>query len=86
MLSLSGRKCDLTDLIPRDLDREGFAQPQKPIRVILARDEELGLHGQDEEGRTSSSIPPPPPAYGIWRCSVVCAQDNITIILVLTEF
>ena len=71
MLVLSSRKDPLNGGIPREFNEEGFAQPKKPIRVILARDEELGLHEQYEEGQPISSIPPPPPAYGLWRCSVV---------------
>lgn len=73
MLALGSRKQQSRRYgVPRTLDEEGFAHPQKPIRVILARDEELGLHEHDQEGRSSSSIAPPPPAYGLWRCSVVC--------------
>lgn len=73
MLALRARQQDRTGRVPREAGQNGFAQPQRPIRVILARDEELGLH--DEEGPISSSVPPPPPppppAYGLWRCSVV---------------
>ena len=54
----------------------GFAQPREPIPVVLARDEELGLHndhnGGVEDGDTDEALPPPPPAYGLWRSSVVC--------------
>lgn len=71
MLVLTSRKQPLTCGIPREVDEGGFAQPHKPIRVILARDEELGLHGHDEAGQPDSTITPPPPAYGLWRCSVV---------------
>lgn len=56
--------------------KAGFAQPTQPIPVVLARDEELGLH--DDNGRvvedgenTDEALPPPPPAYGLWRNSVV---------------
>ena len=49
---------------------EGFADISSPIRVVLARDEELGISGTQlvdlEKGMT-----PPPPAYGLWRGSVV---------------
>ena len=44
--------------------------------MVLARDEELGLHdvndGGVEDEDTDVALPPPPPAYGLWRSSVVC--------------
>lgn len=47
------------------------ACPHRPIRVILARDEELGLDGTETvEEDKEIAVPPPPPAYGVWRCSV----------------
>lgn len=48
------------------------ARPREPIRIILARDEELGLYQNNmvEEDK-DIAVPPPPPAYGLWRCSVV---------------
>jgi len=49
----------------------GVARPHEPIRVILARDEELGLEGTESvEEDKEIAVPPPPPAYGVWRCSV----------------
>jgi hypothetical protein len=42
----------------------GFANPQVPIRVALARDEEAA-------GIESDATKMPPPAYGLWRESVV---------------
>ena len=56
-----------------DQSRAGaVARPREPIRVILARDEELGLHeGNVVEEDKEIAVPPPPPAYGLWRCSVV---------------
>lgn len=71
MLAMHARQQNRTGRVPSEADENGFAQPQRPIRVILARDEELGLH-DNEEGPITSSVPPPPPAYGLWRCSVVC--------------
>lgn len=53
------------------LDRNGFAQPEEPIRVILVRDEELGLHESNFEEMNPARVASPPPAYGLWRCSVV---------------
>ena len=52
-----------------------IARPREPIRVILARDEELGLHSDmgmvvEEEKDIAVPPPPPPPAYGVWRYSV----------------
>ena len=56
-----------------DQSRAGvIARPREPIPVILARDEELGLHENDSVVEdTEVAVPPPPPAYGLWRCSVV---------------
>lgn len=64
---------------PLTADEEaGFAQPRQPIPVVLARDEDMGLHNdndrvdeEEEEEDRDRALPPPPPAYGIWRSSVV---------------
>ena len=72
MLVLRAKRQGGTIRLPSEVD-QGYAQPERPIRVILARDEELGLHGDsDEEESVNTSIAQPPPAYGLWRCSVVC--------------
>lgn len=42
-----------------------YAVPHKPIRVVMAQDEELAS-SESEEAQTT------PPAYGYWRQSVVC--------------
>jgi len=42
----------------------GYANPARPIRVALARDEEAA-------GIESVATKSPPPAYGLWRESVV---------------
>ena len=42
----------------------GYANPEMPIRVALARDEEA-------VGIESEATKFPPPAYGLWRESVV---------------
>ncbi len=42
----------------------GYAIPRKPIRVVLARDEEAA-------GIESEAVKSKPPAYGLWRESVV---------------
>ena len=50
-----------------DLEQQpprGYANPQVPIRVVLARDEEAA-------GIESEATKLPPPAYGLWGESVV---------------
>lgn len=58
-------------------DEEDYAQPETPIPVILARDEELGLHDDANASDHESirAVQPPPPAYGLWRSSVVSARQ-----------
>ena len=62
--------------LPVRQDRAGFAQPVKPLRVFLARDEELGNAQEpdtpDNDVLQTPTLSSPPPAYGRWRCSVVC--------------
>ncbi len=49
----------------------GYAVPRRPIRVVLARDEEAaGLGGAAGAGAGAGKLEPP--AYGVWRESVVC--------------
>ncbi|KAL8762755.1 MAG: hypothetical protein Q9184_001295 [Pyrenodesmia sp. 2 TL-2023] len=64
------RQCNMAD-------DEDYAQPETPIPVILARDEELGLHDSANASDNDSIRPvqPPPPAYGLWRSSVVSARE-----------
>ena len=54
----------------------GFAQPARPIRVILARDEEMGF-GEEGEAGKETAPPPPPPVYGLWRGSVVSGPSRV---------
>lgn len=54
--------------VPSRVGPMGYAQPERPIHVVLARDEEIAADG-DEAGR--EKVMPPPPAYGLWRSSVV---------------
>lgn len=61
------RNGGLTD--PSDNDPEAFAQVSDPIRVVLQRDEELGLSGY-QAPENDKSMPAPPPSYGRWRGSV----------------
>ncbi|KAI1770668.1 hypothetical protein F4818DRAFT_446081 [Hypoxylon cercidicola] len=49
--------------LPRLIEPGGFAVPQRPIHVILARDEEVA-------GIESDANKLEPPAYGLWRESV----------------
>jgi hypothetical protein len=60
-------------LIPSTAGPEGFA-PEIPIPVQLARDEELAAQMEDGmiDEEKLEAVKQPPPAYGLWRCSVVC--------------
>jgi hypothetical protein len=65
-----------TDLprIPDMAGPEGF-KPTRPIRVHLAGDEEIAVGGEvadTAEELEKEKVQMPPPAYGLWRCSVVC--------------
>lgn len=46
----------------------GYAQPERPIPVVLAQDEEIAAGSNPAEPK---KVAPPPPAYGLWRSSVV---------------
>ncbi|KLJ06696.1 hypothetical protein EMPG_17807 [Blastomyces silverae] len=59
---------------PKAVGTFEYAQPDQPIPVILARDEEI-MTEADANNRTGrngnlSGLAPPPPAYGLWRNSV----------------
>jgi hypothetical protein len=58
--------------IPSIVGPEGF-NPPAPIRVHLARDEEVAAV---EESKLEA-LKAPPPAYGLWRCSVVCLDYSL---------
>lgn len=47
-----------------------YAMPRRPIRVVLAQDEEIS-------GTESDATKLTPPAYGLWRESVVCVCKYI---------
>lgn len=49
--------------VPRAIDPRGYAVPRKPIRVVMAQDEEAA-------GAESEAMRMNPPAYGLWRESV----------------
>jgi hypothetical protein len=55
---------DLEQQLPSMIGPGGYANPEVPIRVALARDEEAA-------GIESEATKVPPPAYGLWRESVV---------------
>jgi hypothetical protein len=48
----------------------GYANPRRPIRVVIARDEEAAGVVSEESKR-------PPPAYGVWRESVRVDPDRM---------
>lgn len=52
-------------------DQRGYAQPQRPIQVVLARDEQIGIGGTAGRLEGVQDLTPPPPVYGVWRDSVV---------------
>ncbi len=52
--------------LPQMYGPGGYAIPRRPIRVLLARDEEAA-------GVESEATKVQPPAYGLWRESVVCS-------------
>ncbi|KAF2268304.1 hypothetical protein CC78DRAFT_19836 [Lojkania enalia] len=63
-----------TPRIPDMTGPEGF-QPVRPIRVHLARDEELGdvdleAGNESQDVEKPAKVVHPPPAYGLWRSSV----------------
>ncbi|KAL2372024.1 hypothetical protein BDBG_04000 [Blastomyces gilchristii SLH14081] len=59
---------------PKAVSTREYVQPDQPIPVILARDEEIvaEVDADNHIGRNGnlSGLPPPPPAYGLWRNSV----------------
>ncbi|KAI0376180.1 hypothetical protein F5Y04DRAFT_286159 [Hypomontagnella monticulosa] len=56
--------------LPRFMEPGGYAIPQRPIHVILARDEEAA-------GNESTANKLQPPAYGLWRESVRVDPDRL---------
>ncbi|KAK2754720.1 hypothetical protein FQN54_006853 [Arachnomyces sp. PD_36] len=63
------RRAELhSDRVPSRAGPLGYAQPEQPIPVVLARDEEIAA-GDNSEGN-QQKVAPPPPAYGLWRSSV----------------
>lgn len=62
--------------VPTIGDEEECAQPDTPIPVILARDEESGLNDTGSDDESIRPIQHPPPAYGLWRSSVVSLEHS----------
>ncbi|MCJ1442946.1 MAG: hypothetical protein MMC23_003443 [Stictis urceolatum] len=78
MLMLQLKKRGTLDRHPSLNSGNGYARPTQPIRVVLARDEEIGIGGTPPIGLDEPKpIPPPPPAYGLWRGSVRVDPDLI---------
>ena len=75
--------------LPVRQDRDGIAQPVKPLRVFLARDEEMGNAQEpdtpDSDVLQTPTVSSPPPAYGRWRCSVVCNLNRSAHLAKLTS-
>jgi hypothetical protein len=68
MLVVKARKREaMRAHLPEMVGSEGYAIPQEPIHVVLARDEEVA-------GVESEATKTGPPAYGAWRESVVCTK------------
>lgn len=62
------RSAVATNRIPSRAGPTGYAQPERPIHVILTGDEEILT---ENNGASWKKVTPPPPAYGLWRSSVV---------------
>ncbi|KAF1943526.1 hypothetical protein EJ02DRAFT_343065 [Clathrospora elynae] len=76
MLMLHPPRQEHRPSVPAMIGPDGF-QPIVPIRVHLARDEEVEVAEEVVENDMDIDIedaeklpPPPPPAYGLWRSSV----------------
>ncbi|PLB49579.1 hypothetical protein P170DRAFT_356720 [Aspergillus steynii IBT 23096] len=61
-----------TNRIPSRAGPAGYAQPERPIPVVLAGDEEALTESQ---GPSREKVTVPPPAYGLWRESVRINPD-----------
>lgn len=75
MLTIHSGRCRQIGRVSRAADGhdEEHVQPQTPIPIILARDEEMGLHDTGSDNDSVTVVQHPPPAYGLWRSSVVSA-------------
>ncbi|KAK1750939.1 hypothetical protein QBC47DRAFT_89485 [Echria macrotheca] len=71
MLIVRGRNGEPDrERLPEMIGPGGYAIPRRPIRVVLARDEEAA-------GIESETTKTNPPAYGLWRESVRVDPDRI---------
>ena len=72
MLASAPKGQDYGDALLMQRQTASIARPREPIRIILASDEEVGLHDEHTvvEEDENIAVAPPPPAYGLWRCSV----------------
>lgn len=59
------------DRVPSRAGPLSYAQPEQPIPVVLARDEENAV---EDSAEGNKKVAPPPPAYGLWRSSVVSSE------------
>ncbi|KAB8203683.1 hypothetical protein BDV34DRAFT_227136 [Aspergillus parasiticus] len=68
MVVFRGSRSDVAmNRIPSSAGPTGYAQPERPIHVILAGDEEILT---ENNGASREKVTPLPPAYGLWRSSV----------------
>ncbi|KAL4801910.1 hypothetical protein BDV18DRAFT_67864 [Aspergillus unguis] len=58
--------------LPNMAETAGYAQPNQPIRVTMAIDEERLT---ESDGNPAVKVTAPPPAYGLWRSSVRLNPD-----------
>lgn len=54
----------------------GYAEPDRPIPVVLAADEEIMAESNGASPTTQEKLTAPPPAYGLWRSSVVSVVSS----------
>ncbi|KNG90299.1 hypothetical protein ANOM_001807 [Aspergillus nomiae NRRL 13137] len=73
MVTLRGSRSTMAmNRIPSRAGPTGYVQPERPIHVILAGDEETLTQNN---GASREKVTPPPPAYGLWRSSVRLNPD-----------
>jgi hypothetical protein len=64
--------------VPSRAGSLGYVQPDSPIPVILARDEEVAA---ENDATVREKVVYPPPAYGLWRSSVVSIATSLTPVM-----
>ncbi|KKY18892.1 hypothetical protein UCRPC4_g04737 [Phaeomoniella chlamydospora] len=72
MILMRPGKDDDRPRVPPLLGSGGYAQPERPIPIRLAQDEEMAVETSVAvtEDADKPTVRPPPPAYGLWRTSV----------------